>query len=123
VIEQVEPGPLLLIHRCVLIDGSSTRSTCFLCNDYFCVQRLLLTATFEVLPHSAGIERTRQAKRPRERPTALGEIEAVRIGMQRGSPARTLPARIGDDAHLLVDHDHRDTQKVGLSRPLLASHT
>jgi len=76
-----------------------------------------------VLSHSGGIERARQAKCPRERSTSLGEIEAVRIGMQRRAPTRTLPALVGYDAQDLVDRDHRETQKVGLGRPLLASHT
>jgi hypothetical protein len=75
-----------------------------------------------MLSHSAGIERARQAERPGERPTSLGEIEAVQIGMQRSAPTRTLPAWIGNDAQLLVDRDHRETQKIGLGRPHLASH-
>jgi hypothetical protein len=83
---------------------------------------LVTSAALEILPHSGGIERARQAKRPGERPTSLGEIEAVRIGMQRGAPTRTLPAWIGNDAHLLVVPDHRETQKVGLGRPFLTTH-
>jgi hypothetical protein len=34
----------------------------------------VLPQHLEVLSHSAGIERARQAKRLRERPTSLGEI-------------------------------------------------
>jgi hypothetical protein len=35
-----------------------------------------------MISHSRKIERARQAKRLGERPTSLGEIKAVRIGMQ-----------------------------------------
>jgi hypothetical protein len=67
-----------LTHRCALIDGSSTRSTCFLFNDQllhcdYC-DYCDYGRAFQVLPHSGGIERTRQAERPGERPTSLGEI-------------------------------------------------
>jgi hypothetical protein len=36
----------------------------------------------EVDPHGGGVERTRDAKRPRKRPTSLGEIQAAQVGMQ-----------------------------------------
>jgi hypothetical protein len=76
-----------------------------------------------VLSHSGGIERARQAESPGDRPTSLGEIEAVQIGVYGRTPTRTLPARIGNDALLLVDRHHCETQKVGLGRPFLATHT
>jgi hypothetical protein len=52
-------------------------------NCYATEQLLRLTGLrLEVRSHSGKIERARQAECPGERPTSLGEIEAVRIGMQ-----------------------------------------
>jgi hypothetical protein len=90
VFDQVDPGlatgtySSLGAHR-ALIDFS----TCFrVTNDpsllpyrRTAVLPDLRPRRLEMLSHSGGIERARQAKRPRDRPTSLGEIEAVRVGM------------------------------------------
>jgi hypothetical protein len=39
-------------------------------------------------PHRSGVQRTRYAKRTRERRATLGAVEALRIEMQPGTSAR-----------------------------------
>ena len=66
----------------------------------------------DVSPQRTRIERPRQAERPRERPSALGEVETTRPGMQGRSPTRKPAAGIGDTAIL----DHHDAQQVAFGR-------
>jgi hypothetical protein len=73
--------------------------------------------------HGAGVERTLQAKSPRERSAAFGEIQTGEDGMHMCSPPRSSGGVIWyDAAGWPVDvRDH--TQKVRLRRALPASHT
>jgi hypothetical protein len=64
--------------------------------------------------HGGGIERPRQAQRPRKRPTSLGEVETPGIGMQVCTSPRHPSAGIGDHLRPEGHPDRHDTQQVGL---------
>lgn len=68
---------------------------------------------FDVLPHRAGVERTRPAQRPRERSAPLGEVETPWVRVHGGTSARQSTAGIGNESA----PDHHDAKQVGLSRP------
>jgi hypothetical protein len=72
---------------------------------------------FEVFADVAHIERTVEAKRPRERTTPLSQLEAVQVGMQVRTSTVTLTSRIGNDATCNACHDHHETDQIGLGRP------
>lgn len=74
----------------------------------------------EVLSHVSSVDRSRQAQRPRERPTALGEIEAPRVEVHVGTPARQPAADVGDEldgGSAGPRPGRHDAQQVGLARP------
>jgi hypothetical protein len=79
----------------------------------------VLVLLLEVRPQRLGVEGTRQAERPRERPTALGEIEATGNGMQRCTSSRQPTLGIGD--HTILDH--HGSQQLGTRRSTPTSHT
>ncbi len=64
------------------------------------------------MPHEAGVERAGDAKRPRERPTPLGKLEASEVGMQPRTPTWQPVPGIGNDAHLPVDPAHHHPQQI-----------
>jgi hypothetical protein len=82
-----------------------------------------LLRRLKVTAHRCDVERARVAKRPRERPPPLGEVETAQVGVQGRAPARTPARRIGDDARLPgAVHHYHETQQIGLGRPLPAAY-
>ena len=70
----------------------------------------------DVLPHRRDVERSRQAQGPGERPALVGEVDAPRVGVHGGSPARQATVRVGGQPRglvPLVDPDRDDAQQGG----------
>ena len=76
-----------------------------------------------VLAHRSDIGRSAQAQGPGERPPLLGEINAARVGMHRGSPARQTPGGVRDQPRTGWILDRDDTQQAGLGPLDPAAHT
>lgn len=53
-----------------------------------------LTMLSKVLAHPGGVQRSRHVQGPRERPTALGEVEAPRVGVQPSTSTRPAATRV-----------------------------
>ena len=76
----------------------------------------------DVLPDGRDVERSRQAQGPRERAALVRQVDAPRVGVHRGAPARQAPVRIGGQpGWLLPDRD--DAQQGGSRRSRPAAHT
>lgn len=82
---------------------------------------LLLTALLlrHQRPHGRGVERTRDPQGPRERPPALGELDARGVAVHVGTTSLQPAAEVG---HALRTC-HHDTDQLRLGRPGPASHT
>jgi hypothetical protein len=71
-----------------------------------------------VLPHRRDVKRTGDPEGPWERSAPVSEVDADRVGMHGGSPARQ--ATGGVDGEDTVGHD--DPQQGGLRRADPATH-
>ena len=69
-------------------------------------------AILEVLPHGGDVERT-SAQSTRESTTPFGEVEALRVGVQPGSPTRSVTARVHHGKISLTEDDTDDPQQSG----------
>ena len=91
---------LIAISTRLRLEAVSTVS--YVSSDAVLRVRTLGRPGVQVASEHAHVERPRQAKRPREHPTALCKPETPQVGMQRSTPSGQPPAGIGDDDAL--DH-------------------
>ena len=68
-----------------------------------------------VLTHRRRVERSGHAQCPAVCPAPLGEVDAPLVGVQPRAPARSAPARIGDDGAVLTRYD---AEQLGGRDPL-----
>ena len=81
----------------------------------------------EVLPHRGRVQRPRETQGPRERTTALGELETTKIGVQPRPPARQRPAHVDHDRGISRvrrrrDHAQQDRPRTGVPAPHARAH-
>lgn len=77
----------------------------------------------DVLDEGRGVGRPAPAQGPRERSTALGEVEAAGIGVHGGAPARQPAAGVGDDGPVTVSLGRDHSQQNRPAVPLTTAHT
>lgn len=82
-------------------------------------RRFLRCCLLDVEAKSHGVERSRSAQRPWDRPAADRQVETDQGGMHVRTPAGQRTAMIGDAFAL----DRHDAQQVSLGRSLPAPHT
>ena len=86
------------------------------------VHGLLSCELCDVLPHGRDVERSGQAQGPGERPALVGEVDAARVGVHAGPPARQTSGGVGGQPGRLVS-DRDDAQQGWLGRLRPAAHT